>query len=239
MRLSLAFAMAALSCAALSPAAASDAFEQALAQAQLDARLPESGDWFAQRMRPALDERFRAAISQCASPQDLEDGVVADLVLVLDREGQVQRSFWRKESALNQCMDAQLRATRYPGAAKADFHLGLSFNWLTRPPPSPSPETAKRQAERVGAPVLDAALQCDAHALPRRWPDGSPYPNLEQGWVVVEFDLEGDGKPKRLRIAKSSGAPVLERFALDSEAISTYQTGVYKRCQSLTTSFKH
>ena len=120
--------MALLMAFAGSAAAASD-FEQAYEASKADALNPDYRSWYLMTMRPAFRNVFHEILGECApiQPEALRD---FGLVFTVAGDGRVNKVFWKYQDPVTACMDARLKAVKFPSAPKEDFFFGLQGSLL-------------------------------------------------------------------------------------------------------------
>jgi protein TonB len=102
--------------------------------------------------------------------------------------------------------------------------------------------TPESEEKRVGAPVRDPSLICDELVTKVRFP---PYPSSAfrqgtEGWVLLEFALDGTGAAKNIVVVSSSPKGVFERSALNGLMLTEFDLkAVRSKCQSLVTYTLH
>jgi TonB family protein len=221
----------ALALAAVLPArAGSPEFEAALPKARVDEGEPAHQAWIQSSLVPALIAALRETPPACgpASPRDRQ---AFGFVVVLAADGSVKALHWREESDWTRCMQAQWIARRFPAPPKDDFHMAVVPKAEAMPTP---PGSAAQVAARLGAPEVPADFDCRADLQKGGavrvdgYPDGG---KVGSGWTVVAFELDGDGRPKGIRVDQSTGQANLDRFALDTVASQTYRPGVVRSCR--------
>ena len=104
---------------------------------------------------------------------------------------------------------------------------------------TPTPES---EAKRAGAPARDPSLICDELVIKLSSP---PYPSSAfrqgtEGWVLLEFALDGTGAAKNIVVVSSSPKSVFERSALNGLMRTEFNLkAVRSKCQSIVTFTLH
>ena len=102
--------------------------------------------------------------------------------------------------------------------------------------------TPESEAKRVGAPAREPSLICDELVTRLSVP---PYPSSAfrqgmEGWVLLEFALDGTGAAKNIVVVSSSPKSVFERSALNGLMRTEFNLkAVRSKCQSIVTYTLH
>ena len=104
---------------------------------------------------------------------------------------------------------------------------------------TPTPES---EAKRVGAPARDTSLICDELVTKPSTPSypSSAFRRGAEGWVLLEFALDGGGAAKNIVVVGSNANSVFDRSALEGLKHTEFKlNAVRSKCQSLVTYTLH
>jgi TonB family protein len=97
---------------------------------------------------------------------------------------------------------------------------------------------AQREAARLGAPTVDASLQCGEYLTK---PVVPPYPppalrHEVEGWVLLQYGLDGTSHAIDIVVVSSKPKDVFDRSAIDALKQTEFRFSVIKpTCQMLVT----
>lgn len=207
-------------------------YAQAEQQAQVDAKNPAHREWYLGTLRPVFSAALRDAVGACLTGLSTPPAPVG-MVAVLDAQGRVSRIHWRERHALTECLAPRMSAQVFPAAPVPAFYMGVQLGGSAATGLPLPPGTAASQAAALGAPTVPKELDCHPDRVQAGvWSDTQALRGLK-AWVVIGYELKGDGRPQQLRVLQSSGSKVLERFALDAVIGDRYRSGVQRSCQTL------
>lgn len=110
------------------PTAAELAYTLAGRQAKSDVTNPVFQNWYQNRMRPAFNRLFGAALQECSAKFESKGARAIGLVFTVDTSGAVNNVNWRETTRFNQCLEPLLRQQRFPAAPQDQFHFGVESN---------------------------------------------------------------------------------------------------------------
>jgi len=102
--------------------------------------------------------------------------------------------------------------------------------------------TPESEAKRVGAPARESSFICDAFVTKSNIPPypGSAFRQGVEGWVLLEFALDGTGAAKNIVVVDANPRGVFERSATEGLKATQFNlNAVQSKCQALVTYTLH
>ena len=87
-----------------------------------------------------------------------------------------------------------------------------------------------RQAEKVGAPEVSKAEQCEDLVVKRVMPGPGPAVSRSKpsGWVVIAYDLDGSGDAKNVSVLQESSAGEFSQYSVAAVRARKFAAGVLR-----------